>query len=119
MSKIEFSVDLNGKLVPGELQATLFHQLHRQVMAQCTTIIEGIDTIGYLAPFAMIQAYYASRGEAVPPAMQPRVEVLAQPADEDNDIEEILLDQYILLSISPISLLLKMQKYNVVVILKK
>ena len=90
MSKIEFSVDLNGKLVPGELQATLFHQLHRQAMAQCTTIIEGIDTIGYLAPFAMIQAYYASRGEAVPPAMQPRAEVLAEPADEDNDIEEIL-----------------------------
>ena len=90
MSKIELSADLNAKLAPGELQAPLFHILYRQTMSHCTAIVEGIETVGYFATFPVIQSYYASRGEAVPDNMLPRAEILAEPADEDNDIEEIL-----------------------------
>ena len=90
MSKIELSADLNAKLAPGELQAPLFHILYRQTMSYCTAIVEGIETVGYFAPFPVIQSYYASRGEAVPVNMLPRAEILAEPADEDNNIAEII-----------------------------
>ena len=92
MSKLDFSVDLNAKLQPGELQAPAFHRLYRQVLAACTTIVEGIEMIPYLAPFPTIQSSYASRGEPVPANMLPRAEILFEPADVDedgNDIAEI------------------------------
>lgn len=88
MSKLEFSADLNA-LAPGEIQAPSFHQLYRQTLAACTTIVEGIEMANFLAPYHTIQSLYASRGEAVPAAMLPRAEILAEPAYENEDGEEI------------------------------
>ena len=45
--------------------------------------------VDYLAPFATIQSLYASRGEPVPANMLPRAEIIAEPAHQDANGNEI------------------------------